>query len=99
MRTILGIAIGTIAFWLAMLATAVAYIHEHIFAIGVATALVIAAILANRLLHGRRRRRGTRPPLPALTPAPRRHQPAAVTVGRPAGTHHAPNVHIRKVVR
>lgn len=96
MRTILGIAIGTIAFWLAMLATAVAYILEHIFAIGVATALVIAAILANRLLH---RRRGTRPPLPALTPAPRRHRLAAVTVGRPAGAHHAPNAHIRKVVR
>ncbi|OBB87542.1 hypothetical protein [Mycolicibacterium peregrinum] len=99
MRTILGVAIGTIAFWLAMLATAVAYILEHSFAIGAATALVITAILANRLLDRRRRQRpGARPPLPSLSPAPRRRRPAAVTAGRLASTHRAPTAHTRKVV-
>ncbi|MCV7283830.1 hypothetical protein A5731_18500 [Mycolicibacterium conceptionense] len=98
MRTIIGVAIGTIAFWLAMLATAVAYILEHIFAIGVATALVIVAILASRLLDPRRRRRGARPPLHALSPAPRRSRKDAVTVGRLAGAHSAPTAYLRKVV-
>ncbi|WP_124713189.1 hypothetical protein [Mycolicibacterium nivoides] len=98
MRTILGVAIGTIAFWLAMLATAVAYILEHSFAIGVATALVITAILANRLLDRRRQRPGARPPQPSLSPAPRRRRPAAATLGRLASTHRAPTAHTRKVV-
>lgn len=99
MRTILGVAIGTIAFWLAMLATAVAYILEHIFAIGLATAIVIAAILASRRLDPRRRRRSARPPLHALSPPPRRHRKVAVTVDRIAGVHSAATAHMRKVVR
>lgn len=92
MRTIIGVAIGTIAFWLAMLATAATYILEHIFAIGLTTALVIAAVLVNR------RRSGARPPLHTSSPAPRRHRPVSVKAGRPAGAHSAPTAHMRKVV-
>lgn len=102
MRTILGVVIGAIAFWLAMLATAVTYILEHIFAVGLAGAAVITAILANRLLGHRRRRHshnvGAQPPLRALSPAPRRHRQAAVRSGRLAGARSAPTAHIRKVV-
>ncbi|CQD25056.1 hypothetical protein BN970_06854 [Mycolicibacterium conceptionense] len=90
MRTITGVAIGTIAFWLAMLATAVAYILEHIFAIGVATALVIAAVLPAVWPIPARRRRAVRPP--------RHPRKDAVTVGRLAGAHSAPTAHMRKVV-
>ncbi len=89
MRTIIGVAIGTIAFWLAMLATAVTYILDHIFAIGLATALVLAAVLVSR------RRSGARPPL--HTSSPRRHRPVTVKAGRLA-SRPTPTAHMRKVV-
>ncbi|MBU8813189.1 MULTISPECIES: hypothetical protein [Mycobacteriaceae] len=92
MRTIIGVAIGTIVFWLAMLATAVTYILEHIFAIGLATVLVMAAVLASR------RRCGARPPLHTSSPSPRRHRPVTLKAGRLAGAHPAPTAHMRKVV-
>lgn len=95
MRTILGAAIGAIAFWLAMLAAAVTYIVEHIFAIGLAVALVVAVILASRLID-RRRHTCARPTQPALPQAPRRHRPAAINAVRTAGT--TPTAHLRKVV-
>lgn len=89
MRTILGVAIGTIAFWLAMLATLAAYILEHIFAIGLTAVLVVTVFLARRLVDGHRRRRthtvSTWPPLGVSSPAPRRF-------ARPAST-----AHMRKV--
>ncbi|WP_083167736.1 hypothetical protein [Mycobacterium aquaticum] len=85
MRTILGVAIGTIAFWLAMLAAVAAYILEHIFAIGLATALVATVILASRLLL---RRQGQRT----------RARPAAINVGRTAGIPPAASAHMRKAV-
>jgi len=92
MRTIIGVAIGTIAFWLAMLATVLTYVLEHIFAIGVATALVIAAVLVSR------RRCGARPLLRTSSPASRRHRPVTGKAGRLASAHTAPTAHIRKVV-
>lgn len=53
MRTIIGVAVGTVIAWLTIVAAAIAYILEHIFAISLSAGIAVAVMLAGRLLRRR----------------------------------------------
>lgn len=76
MRMLIGAALATVMFWLAVVAATVAYIIEHAFAIAVGAVVVITAIVVARLL-ARRRRPAAPPPTylsAAYPPPPHRFQ-------------------------
>lgn len=55
MRGLIGAALATVTFWLAVVAVTVAYIIEHVFAIAAGAVVMITAIVVARLLARRRR--------------------------------------------
>lgn len=81
MRVLIGAAVATVMFWLAVVAAAVVYVIEHAFAIAFGAGVVVAAIAVTRLLARRRRR-----------PADRCLQswPAVLPPTYPVATHPAP---------
>jgi hypothetical protein len=82
MRTIIGGAIGTIVFWLTIVADTIAYILDHIFAIGLGTAVAFAVILVGRVScrrHHRCQAHRRRPAVSGPAPHPRYTRPPAAT--------------------
>lgn len=79
MRVLIGAAMATVMFWLAVVAAAVAYVIEHAFAVAFGAAIVLAAMVVARLLPRRRR------------PAVRSHQsqPAELPPAYPVPDHPA----------
>lgn len=78
MRVLIGAAMATVMFCLAVVAAAVGYVIEHAFAIAFGGGVVVAAIVVTRLLarrqqlSGRRRlsRPVVRPPTCPVAPYP-----------------------------
>jgi hypothetical protein len=51
---LIGAAMGTVMFWMAVVAAAVAYVIDHAFAIALGAAAVVVAIVVTHLLARRR---------------------------------------------